>query len=210
MVAFILVELLAIICLLRFCCRARYVRKKKFKEREIILSDQLDTVSPATITNKQFFTTNGVNDGVMKLQQSHTSLMLGQPPTSSRSGVFSPIVTTTTTQLANGAMGDDVKKLYSNAVRQQRQDSSRVIGNYPQTQSCHVIQNTSRTASPPPHLSSVLPLSSNCYPVQSSPPLIPRPPSASYAFERATTSDDSRFQHQVYESFNIFVEKKGE
>ncbi|CAF0768374.1 unnamed protein product [Brachionus calyciflorus] len=42
MVGFILVELLAVLCLIRYCCRARYVKKRKFKEREIILSDQTD------------------------------------------------------------------------------------------------------------------------------------------------------------------------
>ncbi|RMZ94220.1 hypothetical protein BpHYR1_024069 [Brachionus plicatilis] len=42
MVGFILVELIAILCLVRYCCRARYVKKRKFKEREIILSNQTD------------------------------------------------------------------------------------------------------------------------------------------------------------------------
>ncbi len=32
MVAFVLLELIAIFCLLRYCCRARYMKRKKFKE----------------------------------------------------------------------------------------------------------------------------------------------------------------------------------
>jgi hypothetical protein len=32
MVGFILLELIAIMCLLRYCCRARYLKRRKFKE----------------------------------------------------------------------------------------------------------------------------------------------------------------------------------
>ncbi len=39
MVGFILFELIAISCLLRYCCRARYLRRRKIKEKEIILAD---------------------------------------------------------------------------------------------------------------------------------------------------------------------------
>lgn len=42
MVGFILLELIGIMCLLRYCCRARYLKKRKYKEREIILSDHPD------------------------------------------------------------------------------------------------------------------------------------------------------------------------
>jgi len=39
MVGFVLIELIAIGCLLRYCCRARYLRRRTFKEKEIILAD---------------------------------------------------------------------------------------------------------------------------------------------------------------------------
>lgn len=32
MVGFILLELIGIVCLMRYCCRARYLKKRKYKE----------------------------------------------------------------------------------------------------------------------------------------------------------------------------------
>ena len=36
MVAFIVAELIAITCLLRYCCRARYLKRRKFKEVNLL------------------------------------------------------------------------------------------------------------------------------------------------------------------------------
>jgi hypothetical protein len=92
MVGFILIELLAIICLLQYCCRARYVRKRKYtevsrvnfffflqlnffnpkkkkqKQKEIILSDQAEHN-----TSKVYFN-DKVNYSQSTLDTTHTQL----------------------------------------------------------------------------------------------------------------------------------------